>query len=569
MPKIENYAVTNFSGGVVRNKSLFEMKKNELLDSRNIFVDDAGRITTRRGSQQVGNTLAGTIDNSFVFERFDAGSTPGIVFLVNNRAATGVISLLRSTRLTANVATSDTTITVASTANFAASGTIEIDGDLIAYTGTTGTTFTGCSGITFVHSAGIAVNQWSTLTQSGTAVDAQMGVYYAVLNNILIFGGRLGNLKQFDAGTVTDVSSEPSILFLTNYRDRIYGAGSNDSGTNGDPRRVSFSARGDGTSWTTTTDFFDVEDQRGEPISGLKILNDKLWIFKPNTLFSYDEIELKQRQFYTGAWNHRSVQEINSLMYTFCPEGIFATNGFESQNIGLPVKQYWKNFQPTFDAATQRVVLNTFSGKFGDHYLIYIGDVTDPVSTNDVVLDYDTIRKAWTVHSGWTDITHFGSFDKFRFGDRAQQYMPALFMGDVNAKYYRLFENRYMDNQSINTRQGTDIFQDLVSDTGSVVSAMFETPLYDFTHPHLYKSFKFFRGFTEQGQWMIDYRVENEDGITAYSPLGAIRKSNQVLPFPKEAAGWRVGFRGASVNTASTSIFNGFILEDTEVIKRP
>lgn len=572
MPIIESYAITNFSGGIRRDKSSLEMKKNELLDARNVLLDDTGRIITRRGSQQIGDTASGNIESSFLWERVVGGSAPSPQLYTANNASTITLNRLIGNRITANVATTDTTITVVSTGNFASSGSIEIDGDLISYTGITGTTFTGCTGITSTHTAGAAVHQWSTLTQPGTAVDGRNGVYYAVLNNVLLINGRAGNWKQIandDSVTVTEMTGEPGGLFITNYRDRCYVAGDGSTATNGDTRRVSYSARGDGTSWTAS-DFFDVEDQRGDPITGFRVLNDRLHIFKSNSLFTYDEIELKQRQTTVGAYSHKVVQEIDGIMYTFCPSGIFATNGTEAKQIGLPVKQYWKNFLPQFDGTSGRVVLNTFAGRFEHHYILYIFDITDPDSTADVVLDYDTEKKAWTVHTGnMTNFFHLASFEKFRFGDGANNQHPAIFGGDSGGKYYRFFENRYLDAQSTPVIQGGNIYQDLISNTGSVINAYFETPLYDLTRPELYKAFRHLRVYAERGFWTCDYRVENEFGVGLYRPLGSTRGTNHVFEFPSDAHGWRIGFRFSNANTAHQAIFNGFVFENTEVISRP
>lgn len=567
--KIDNFSVLNFSGGVRRDKSPFELKRNELSDARNLEIEEFGRLKVRRGSQQVGNTLTGNIENSFVFQRFDAGATPTFSLIVNNNAATSVVSILRHARITANVAVADTTITVDSTTNFASpTGTIEIDGDLITYTGTTATTFTGASGITSIHTAGAAVLQWSTLTQSGTAMDGRDGIYYGTLANTLVMNARLGNFKQYDGTSITDITGEPAGLFLTNYRDRLYVAGDNTAGTNGDPRRVSFSNRGSGTSWTTASDFFDIEDQEGQMISGFKVNQNILWIFKPTFIYSYDEIELIPRQFGIGAWNHRVIQRIDNLMYTFCPEGIFETTGGQSRDIGQPVKQFWKNFRPRF-STSGRVVTNTFSAKFEHRYLLYIFDITDPTSTNDVILEYDTIKKAWTIHEGgFTNFQHLISFDAFRFGDGSvgQQYRPALFGGNDSGQYFRFFENRYVDSTS--TDRGSDIFVDLRSNTGTPVSALAETPLYDLTHPYLYKEFRNFRGYAERGVWNVEYRVVQNGLIGPYRKLGSIDKVMKVLPFPAEAEGTHVGFRIANVSSDNAAIFNGFILEDTIVVRK-
>lgn len=551
---------------------MFELRRNELLDARNIEIEEDGRLRVRRGSYQIGDTGSGTIENSFIFYRNVAGSLPTTSFIINNAASAATLSRIRGSRLTVNITSSSITVSVTDATQFTASGTIEIEGDLIAYTGVTGNDLTGVTGINSSHNAGAAVHQLAALTQPGTAVDGRAGVYYAVINNILIVNGRAGNWKQLandDGTTITEITGEMGGIFITNYRDRAYVVGDGSTGTNGDPRRISFSARGDGTSWTST-DFFDVEDQRGEGVSAQRVLNDKLLFFKPNSIFTYDEIELKQRESYVGAWNHKTPVEIGGLIYTFCPNGIFVTNGFESKNIGEPVKQYWKNFHPIFDSISGRIVTNTFAWKFEHRYFVYIFDITDPETLGDVVLEYDTIKKVWLVHQGsWTNFFHMNYFERFRFGDTAQQFRPALFGGNDSGQFFRFFESRYRDAQATPTVQGTDVFQDLLSNTGSIISGSFETGLYDLTHPAAYKQFKNLRVYVERGQWAVDYRVENENGISAYKPLGTVWKSNQVLPFPVEAAGWRIGFRGAAAETAHAPIFNGFVIEDTQVTKRP
>lgn len=571
MATIASYPVLDFSGGVHRDKGFSEFRKNELLDGRNIELTDNGRIIARRGSQQFGQTLTGTIENSFVFVRNSAGAAPTVNFLVNNTASTSVISTLRASRLSTAITTTDTSIVMSGNpSGFPASGTVEIEGDLIAYTGNAGGTLSGVTGITSSHAAGAAIHTWITLTQSGTALVGTKGITYAVLNNICFMTSGVLNIKQFDGGTITDVSAEPSIILLTNYRDRLYGAGDASNALNGDPRRVSFSNRGDGTTWTTASDFFDVEDQTGEYITAFKVLHDKLGIFKTNSIYTYDEIELKQRVRSVGAFNQKVVQPMGANLITFCPEGIFETNLFSAKQIGEPVRQYWENFVPTYAGTQKRVCNNTFAWTFNDRYFLFIGNITDPTTTNNVVLEYNSSQKSWVVHtSGYTNFVHANEFKDFMFGDGYETFRPAVFAGDTGGKAWRLYENKYLDAQATPVVQGGDIYVDLRSDTATPIPVSFETPLYDLTYPELFKKFKRLRVYAESGQWNLEYHVENERGITDYRTLGSTSTTNQVLPFPSEAQGWRCGLRVSGVNTNATSVFNGFIFEDTEVLPRP
>jgi len=78
------------------------------------------------------------------------------------------------TTLSANITNTDTTITVGSTTGYAPRGRIGIDSELIAYTGTTATTFTGAKrgmdGTTAAaHSSGATVSQYQcTIVSTGT-----------------------------------------------------------------------------------------------------------------------------------------------------------------------------------------------------------------------------------------------------------------------------------------------------------------------------------------------------------------------------------------------------------------
>ena len=573
MANIEKYEVLNFSGGIRRDKGMFELQRNELLDARNVDMHDTGRVRTRRGSQQFGHTLSGTIKNAYFGAFTPGGSSPSASFLVNNNASTGVISRIVGARLTASITTVSTTVSTSNGGAFAASGTVEIDGDLIAYSGVSGDDLTGVTGIAVSHTSGAAINQWVTLAQSGTAVDAQMGVYYAPIGNTLIFAGRGVNMKQMDSSlTVTDVSNEPAALFLKNYRDRIYGAGDGGSGLNGSAYRVSFSNRGDGTTWTTASDYFDVNDSQGEYVTALYVHNDRLGIFKTNSTYTYDEIELKQRITNVGAYNQDVVQEINGRVYTFCPEGIFETNLYSAKQIGEPVRDFWQNFMPTFDATgLSRVCVNTFSASYGDDYLLFIGNITDPTATNNVLLQFDTKTRQWTAHdNGFANLTMLYGTRGYKFGSRVLNLRSALFGGGSDSKVWRFLENRYLDEQSTPVKRGTDIFQDQVSNTGTSIPSTIETPLYDFGQPNLFKSPKRLRVYAEQGQWTFEYRVENDKGvISQYQPLGTTIFTNHPFDCPKEMMGFRIGFRISSVNTASTSALNGFVFEDIEVKPRP
>jgi len=105
---------------------------------------------------------------------------PGAALFTNVTLGRGTFTVTATrylpspTTLSANITNTDTTITVGDTTSFAPRGRIAIDSELIAYTGTTATTFTGAKrgmdGTTAAaHSSGATVSQYQcTIVSTGT-----------------------------------------------------------------------------------------------------------------------------------------------------------------------------------------------------------------------------------------------------------------------------------------------------------------------------------------------------------------------------------------------------------------
>jgi hypothetical protein len=93
---------------------------------------------------------------------------------------TAIRYLPSPTTLSANITNTDTTITVGDTTGYAPRGRIAIDSELIAYTGTTATTFTGAKrgmdGTTAAaHSSDATVSQYQCTISSTGTVSAGFG----------------------------------------------------------------------------------------------------------------------------------------------------------------------------------------------------------------------------------------------------------------------------------------------------------------------------------------------------------------------------------------------------------
>ena len=578
--------ILDLTGGLTLDKSDIQLEDNQLKDSLNCDLDETGRLKRRRGIQQYGDDGSGVFDNSFVFWRQTLGAAPTAYHLIATNAATSNIYRLVGTYTEAAVAVGDATITVDTTGLFAGApgGDININGDIIAYTATGATTFTTCTGIARAHPAYSFVTQLRD--EGAEAVNGLCGVYFSVLNNNLYIQGRLGgvifNGVTFTAVTDTD---EPAGLFATNYRERIYCAGAaavDAAGTrNGSPIRVSFSVAGGGANpitdmWGTSSgqyliNFFDVEDNRGESITGLKELNDTLLIFKENSIFTYDEIQLKQRLWDVGAYNHRVIQRLGELIYTFCPTGVWVTNGFTAQKISDPVDKYLQTFQPVFDTTLYRVVTNCFAGTFEGKYYLYLSDLEEPHSRNDITLVYDTMKGNWTVHDGYKNFRHFASLKAFcQGGPIVGQQKACLFAGDSAGKYFRLFDNRFADREAVRQLRGGDIIPDTFSETQEGVQTTAETKFYlmgdDLTQQARVRKIG---ALVEQGTFQIAYRIDRGTHITDWISLGDFRTTITERKLKEDFnTGYRISFKITSNDANVLGALNGIILKERETLEK-
>ena len=604
--KLSDFPIVDFSGGVVRNKSDYVMSRNEVKHALNVEFDEYGRVKRRRGFYTFGSSVSGTPDNVIFFS--NTGSTGNIIpraFIVSRATGSAQIQVLASTILTSPLRTTETTASTQSTADLPASGAVEINGDTIEYTGKTSTSLTGVSGVRVDHPTGSVVNRWLT-GNTLSMVNSGDGAYMAVMQasssgsaaiNYCIIAGRDGANYTAHGGSsgIYEITGDQDGLFHTIYRDRVYSVGSGIlNGTNSYPNRVAYSNAGNFQTWTST-DFFDVDDTEGEIISGVRPLNDVLWIFKPNSIYSWNEDELKQRVKGAGAYHHRTIQEIDGIMYFFGPGGIFASTGYQAAKISDPVDEYLQDFAVTYnnvdiDVATFRVTNATFSGVWGKKYLLYIGDIRRPINrqvgtasvpigsrtiTEDVVLVYDTIKKNWTVWNGFTNFTFFASESNLWTVGSLNQKSPQIknfLLGGAPNNLYRLFENTITDIAG--TFRGGDVWPDAIADNaGLAVEALLETPLYDINTPQITKKFGRIFVMVEQGDWDVFFKVEKKDQFVKregyesdWLLLGKVNSKNGTLNFPLSTEGNRIALRFHNFQKDGPAVLNGFIIRDIETI---
>lgn len=610
MPKLNDFSVFDFSGGVVRNRSSYANKKNEVRLAYNFDFDDFGVAKRRKGSYQFGTTPASSPTISYGTSYIHGtGGNMDSSFLIFSKGSNANCYRLFSTSLTGNITTASTTANVIDNTGFAAAtSTLEINGDIITYTAVpSATAFTvTASTILKTHYTGAPVNQWSTAVASG--VDARSGLYGVAFSAAgsaaeLFLGGRATMARTTAGASFASVTSNGSNMFLVAYRSRIYGVGDGGSDTNSSPLRVAFSNYGVGTTWTAA-DFFDVRESLREMNTGLRVLNDNLIIFKNNSLFTYNEYTLKQRSASVGAYNNEVIQEIDGLLYTFCPQGVFVTNGVTSKKISQPVEDILKLFRPRYDLQFGRIIDNCCSGQLEKKYILYLTATATATSAgsfyfpnndnrqetiNGIALVYDTVKKNWTIYTTFNgtstvNFTNLISLPAFRAGNASiggsvtplWQPIEALFAcGGTNSNLYRLFSNSFTGGDSNQEARGDQVIPDDVANSaGRGIPAVIETPFYDLGNPSWWKKFGYIRTLLSAGELQISYRIDRGQYITDWISLGEARFPNQRFKIPEKVdhridnQGYRIAFRFSSNQAPLLTEFNGFILEDNEAIDK-
>jgi len=172
------------------------------------------------------------------------------------------------------------------------------------------------------------------------------------------------------------------------------------------------------------------------------------------------------------------------------------------------------------------------------------------------VVVYDTLRKNWTVHNGYTDFAHFGSLHGAGQlnGINGAQINAALFGGDASGKYYRLFETRG-DDVVTGTSQGYrggDIIANMISDSnGSAISTVLETPWLLLSTLD-WKQIDHIVGLVEQGDFRISYRLDMGNRVTDWVSLGSFHTN---ITFKKLRNEFKEGYRLALRITSNTAVF--------------
>lgn len=148
---------------------------------------------------------------------------------------------------------------------------------------------------------------------------------------------------------------------------------------------------------------FNVESGEGEPITGLGVLFDRLYIFKRTAIyvlsgFGEADFQIQQLSAGLGCISHFSIIAIDGWLYWLSERGPYRTNGSDFEWIGEAI-------YPTFQALSKASVDTANAGHNRDRQQVWFAMRTSSTGTNDRVLVYDYGMKVWSLFTNlWPQV---------------------------------------------------------------------------------------------------------------------------------------------------------------------
>jgi len=384
------------NGGLNSTAGALGLQNNESSDLQNIDFNKFGSILKRNGYTSLTTTAvsAADIDGLFMFETANSGAT------------------------------------VASLVAVAATNVFKMDG----LDGT-----------------------WDALT-SGISITAGNQVDFATFQNILFMTNGADNPFNWDAtrngqasvGEVVAAISLTAAKYVEEYNNYLFYANVVVSGTN-HTSRIYWSNLKDTETWTAT-DFIDISQDDGQQITGMKVLGDRLVVFKTRSIYNV---------FYTGdadvpfilpgggksnsavgCAGPFSVQEVDNGLVFLSHDGFYFYDGLNSFKIS-------DRITTTLDGMAPGKYVNARSLVQKNKNRYWCALTASGGSENDTVFMWDYFNNAWSKYAGMApsamttlytsgeERPYWGDYDGFVYrSDTGTDDYPLNSITDIDAFYW-------------------------------------------------------------------------------------------------------------------------------------
>jgi len=363
----------------------------------------------------------------------------------------------------------------------------------------------------------------SLLRVSWTAVSAASGV----LKGYVIYGYEPGSetyisrvakdtLNYDYSGTpepsliveppTADSTGGPVAKYIIRYKDKLVLAG-----LSGQPTRVLWSGGGANIEkfhWSQGGGYVDIEKDAGDDITGLAVHQEKLIVFKEESIFQLsltveEGIVIPVYTLITashGCVSHRTIKPVENDLFFLSRKGVYVL-GYEPNILNvLRTNELSAKIRPTLDAITIDDKQNASAEYFDYKYLL-----TFPTSKKTIV--YDRERLAWM--GPWTKPVGFRGLMRY-FDSSSQEKLLGM---DADDAYV------------------TDIDEVYDDDKGTAIATNLRTKWEDFKSWAFFKTLKdvftYFRNV--QGNVDVSIRTINQNGITENAESYTITSATQQI----------------------------------------
>jgi len=335
----------------------------------------------------------------------------------------------------------------------------------------------------------------------------------------------VGSLTGTTFSTSTNVTSMPTAKYIKRYRDRLYIA--NCFSGSAQPFRVYYSSvpSAGAITWTTATDFFDVD--YSEQITGLGSNWDRLMIFTEFSGYMYNQDQLMQ-SWDIGCGNHRTIQNLGRYMIWANKDNVYASTGGDPVPVANDV----------LELIRRATVSNFRSAVVDGEYVLYIGSTqANGLSYSNCVLTYNVDSGMWRWREMYDSIS---ALARYTTGGDDFLYIGAS-DGDVHVK------SKYTDTTLI------------YADDGNAISSHWRTRAYDFGDPSIKKEVSKLVAYSEYAQGLhLAFRLfdKNQEAIQEFKPLGDLKKAIQEIN--GSLSGYFIQFEGRELSKNQAWRFYGF-----------
>lgn len=379
------YSYFSNTGGLNDNLSTLQVADNEATDIQNVIFDNGGALIKRYGYQNI----TGTTTPAFKLGASVTG-VPGIAYYQKTDGTKYIFAIGNNAGQAQGYSKTIDAGGGIPTSTWANQGT----GNLPA-------SFTNNQLVTFS-----AAENTLVMTVAGSSSNTTYPSAWQATGNVYQF------TSDPDCPKAKYNAYHKNILFLAGDPSR--------------PSRISFSDLTVGITNWIATDFFDLDTNNGQYITGLISAFGNLYIFENNSIWmlsgtNRDDFSLQKMVDNVGTLSQQSIAIVNNNIFFITSQNDIAVydGNFSVKFISSKIRNTIG--QNNFNRAAQSIGLAYSSYRYKD-LDYYASESTLGSSTNNQVLLFDTYRQAWTKldamnTNSWAVIPNSSGVNTMVFGD--------------------------------------------------------------------------------------------------------------------------------------------------------